>query len=159
MTSSFGPGGSLRAAVDAIDAGILAAVADLGISGYRPRFSGIVRTIAVNGPSSIGELAHATGVTHSAASQTVTEMRTAGFVTLERGTDGRRRIVDLSPATRELLPRIESEWLATSAALRSLDEDLSVPLEQTASELAAALARRSFRERIADAITTAETPT
>jgi DNA-binding MarR family transcriptional regulator len=151
MTANLGPDGNLNAAVEAIDAGIVAAVADLGLAGYRPRFSGIVRAIARNGPSSINDLAAATRVTHSAASQTVSGMRSRGLVTLERGADERQRIVSLTDEARRLLPAIDAEWAATSAALAALDAELSVPLSTTARELSAALERRSFRLRIADA--------
>jgi DNA-binding MarR family transcriptional regulator len=151
MTASLGPGGLLRGALDAIDAGIIAAVADLQLPGYRPRFSGIVRTIARDGPSTINDLAVATQVSQSAASQTVSEMRVQGLVKLARGEDERQRIVSLSDAALALLPAIEAEWTATTAALSALDAELSVPLSTTIEELSAALDRRSFRQRIADA--------
>jgi DNA-binding MarR family transcriptional regulator len=140
--------------LDGIDAGIITAIADLGLVDYRPRFSGIVRVLAYGGPCSINDLAEATGVTHSAASQTVGEMRARDLVTIERGADERRRIVSLSDEARLLLPAIEAEWAATTAALEELDAELSVPLASTASELNGALARRSFRQRIADAAAT-----
>jgi DNA-binding MarR family transcriptional regulator len=89
-------------------------------------------------------------VTHSAGSQTVTELRLRGLVSLARGTDERRRIVSLTPAARDLLPAIEAEWAATATAMAGLDAELSVPLRTLAAELSAALARRSFRQRIAD---------
>lgn len=146
-----GIGARLRAAVDAMDAGIAAALTDLGLSDYRPRFSSIVRVLARSGPCSIGELAEATGVTHSAAGQTVNELRVRGLVSIERGTDERRRIVSLAESARELLPVIEAEWAATAGAMASLDAELSVPLGTFATELTAALSRRSFRQRIGDA--------
>lgn len=144
-------GAQLRAALDAVAAGIAAALADLGLDNYRPRFSSIVRVLARSGPCSIGDLAEATGVTHSAASQTVNELSVRGLVTLERGLDGRRRIVSLATEARELLPVIEAEWAATDMAMTGLDAELSVPLQTSAAELTSALERRPFRQRIADA--------
>jgi DNA-binding MarR family transcriptional regulator len=151
VSTPEGSGPSLRAALDAMESGMADALVDLGLRDYRPRFSGVVRVLAEAGPSSIGALAEATGVTHSAASQTVNELRLRGLVTLERGTDGRRRMVSLAPEARELLPVIEAEWDASAAAIASLDNELPVPLQTFATELAAALERRSFRQRIADA--------
>jgi DNA-binding MarR family transcriptional regulator len=151
MTAPLGPGGSLRAGIEAIDGGIVSAVSDLGLTGYRPRFSGIVRAIARNGPCTINDLAAATQVTQSAASQTVSQMKSQGLVTLTRGEDERQRIASLSDAARRLLPAIEAEWTATSDALSALDAELTVPLSTTGRELMAALERRSFRQRIADA--------
>jgi DNA-binding MarR family transcriptional regulator len=136
-----------------MEAGIAATLADLGLVGYRPRFSGIVRALARSGPQSIGELAAATGVTHSAASQTVNELRVHGLVRLERGEDERRRIVSLTDKTRPVLSAIEAEWAATEGAMASLDAELSVPLGALVAELEEALERRSFRQRIADGAT------
>ena len=144
-------GSRLRAALDAMEAGMGSALADLGLDSFRPRFSGMVRVLAYSGPASINDLAGATGVTHSAASQTVSELRQRKLVELQRGTDGRQRIVTLAPAARELLPAIELEWAASSAAIKNLDAELSVPLATFVAELTAALERRSFRNRIADA--------
>lgn len=145
-----GIGSRLRGSLDAMDAGIAAALSDLGLDDYRPRFSGVVRVLARSGSCSISDLAEATGVTHSAASQTVTELRVRGLVSLARGADERRRIVSLAPAAYDLLPAIEAEWAATAIAMAELDTELSVPLQTVAAELSAALARRSFRHRIAD---------
>lgn len=150
----FGVGAQLRAAVDAIEAGIAAALVDLGLDDYRPRFSSIVRVLARSGPCGIGELADATGVTHSAASQTVNELSVRGLVAVKRGSDGRRRIVSLAGETHDLLPVIEAEWAATAAAIAGLDAELSVPLKTLAAELTSALERRTFRLRIADAART-----
>jgi DNA-binding MarR family transcriptional regulator len=152
MAAEEAVGSRLRAALDAMDAGMAEALTDLGLESFRPRFSGIVRVLAYSGPGSISDLAAATGVTHSAASQTVTELRQRGLVELQRGTDGRQRIVALAPAARALLPAIETEWAATAAAIKSLDTELSVPLATFVAELTAALERRSFRTRIADAL-------
>jgi DNA-binding MarR family transcriptional regulator len=151
MAELPGPGGQLRAGLDAIDVGIVKAVADLGLLDYRPRFSGIVRVLAYGGPCSINDLADATGVTHSAASQTVSEMRARDLVRIERGADERQRIVSLSDQARALLPAIEAEWAATTAALVALDAELSAPLATIARELNESLGRRSFRQRIAEA--------
>ncbi len=100
----------------------------------------------------IGDIATAIHVTHSAASQTVSEMVNRELVRLEAGaTDARQRLVELTDRSLTLMPRIQAEWTATSKAIDALGEELSVPLEQIAVELAEALRRRSFRDRIADA--------
>ena len=52
--------------------------------------------------------------------------------------------------TRDLLPTIEAEWQATTAAMKELDAELTVPLAQTLEELVGAVNRRPFRKRIAD---------
>jgi DNA-binding MarR family transcriptional regulator len=77
-------------------------------------------------------------------------MRRSGFVTLEKGTDARHRIVHLTDRARAALPLIEAEWAATERAVRELDAELPVPLEQLMTATLQALERRNFRERIGD---------
>lgn len=141
-------GTRLRHVLELLDGDVAKVYLDAGLPEYRPRFSPIVRTLVAEGPLSISALAAAVGVTHSAASQTVAQLNRAGFVTLEPGTDARQRIVHLTAKTRDLLPTIEAEWQATTAALSELDKELSVPLTQLLDEVVTAIGRRSFHQRI-----------
>ncbi|MFC5261551.1 MarR family winged helix-turn-helix transcriptional regulator [Kribbella qitaiheensis] len=141
-------GTQLRHVLELLDGDVAKVYLELGLPEYRPRFSPIVRTIVAEGPLSIRDLATAVGVTHSAASQTVAQLQRAGFVTLQPGSDARQRIVHLTDKTRELLPTIEAEWKATTAAMAELDAELSVPLGRVLAEVVAAVSQRSFQERI-----------
>jgi DNA-binding MarR family transcriptional regulator len=143
-------GTQLRHVLELLDGDVAKFYLDLGRPEYRPRFSPIVRTLVAAGPLSIRDLAIAVGVTHSAASQTVAQLTKAGFATLQPGADARQRIVHLTDKTRDLLPTIEAEWQATTAAMNQLDAELTAPLGQILAELVAAVERRSFRNRIAD---------
>jgi DNA-binding MarR family transcriptional regulator len=134
-----------------LDGDVAKVYTDLGIEDYKPRFSPVVRVLVASGPSSIRDLARAIGVTHSAASQTVTQMARAGLVVLEPGTDARQRIVHLTGRARELMPTIEAEWAATGAAMAGLDAELPVPLADLLTRIVLALHDRPFRDRIADA--------
>ncbi|WP_405141321.1 MarR family transcriptional regulator [Sphaerisporangium sp. NBC_01403] len=153
-----GLGTRLRHLLDVMDADVARACADLGLEDYRPRFSPIVRALVELGPSSIRDLARAVSVTHSAASQTVAQMSRRGLVTMEPGDDARRHIVRLSAKARSLLPAIQAEWAATSAAAAALDAELPVPFGELLAALSDALERRPFRERIADAALTLGDP-
>jgi DNA-binding MarR family transcriptional regulator len=115
---------------------------------YRPRYTPIVRTLQEIGPASIKQIARHAGMTHSAVSQTITQMSAAGWVSADRGLDGRERIVALTPSLISILPQLETRWRATNAAASSLDEDLSYPLTRLVAETIEALERRSFSERI-----------
>jgi DNA-binding MarR family transcriptional regulator len=137
--------------LDLMEADIASVLADLGLPDYRPRFSPVVRALVALGPMPIRELARAVSVTHSAASQTVAEMSKRGFVTLVPGRDARQRVVHLTERTRRALPSIQAEWEATSAAAAQLDSELPFPLSDLVPALAAALARKPFRQRMAAA--------
>ena len=143
-------GTQLRHVLELLDGDVAKVYLDLGLPEYRPRFSPIVRALVAAGPLPIRDLAIAVGVTHSAASQTVAQLTKAGFATLQPGADARQRIVHLTDKTRDLLPTIEAEWQATTAAMSQLDAELTAPLGQILTELVAAVERRSFRNRIAD---------
>jgi DNA-binding MarR family transcriptional regulator len=142
-------GTELRTLFERMDADVGAALAELGLAGYRSRFSPVVRVLAETGPVSVRELAVATGVTHSAASQTVAAMVRSGWAAQRVGADARERIVELTDATRAALPAIRAEWEVTAGALAALDAELPYPLSTFVADLRAALERASFRQRMA----------
>ena len=141
-------GTELRTLFEQMDADVGSVLAGLGLDSYRPRFSPLVRAL-VDGPASVRQLAAATGVTHSAASQTVAAMVRAGWVRQRVGTDARQRIVELTDAARDALPAIRAEWEVTAQALAALDAELPYPLSTFTDDLRAALERSSFRQRMA----------
>ncbi|MEV4543565.1 MarR family winged helix-turn-helix transcriptional regulator [Micromonospora echinaurantiaca] len=141
----------LRHVLEVLDGDVATVYAERGLADYRPRFSPPLRVLVADGPLPIRDLARRVGVTHSAASQTVTQMARAGLVELTRGADARQRIVHLTDRARELLPVIEAEWTATTAAMRELDAELPVPLADLLHAVLAAVGRRPLRQRIADA--------
>jgi DNA-binding MarR family transcriptional regulator len=153
-TPSPGPGflgTQLRRVLDLGEAALAEVYADLGLAGFRLRYTPVVRALAEMGPSPIRDLARAVSVTHSAASQTVNQMSRKGLVTLEPGEDARQRIVHLTPSARALLPLLDAEWRATEAAATELEAELSYPVSTLLAELIDALERRPMRERIAAA--------
>ncbi|MEV6581890.1 MarR family transcriptional regulator [Streptomyces sp. NPDC051582] len=134
-----------------MDGDVASVYADLGLTGFRPRFAPVVRALAASGPSSIRDLARATGVTHSAASQTVAQMAEEALVGFAPGADARQRIVRLTPKAESLLPMLDAEWAATTAAATQLEAELSFPLSRLVGEALDALRRRPMRRRITDA--------
>jgi DNA-binding MarR family transcriptional regulator len=119
---------------------------ELGIA-VNPRFSMAVMFLA-DGDASIRSLAERCGVTHSAMSQSVTAMRTAGLVTTAAGADARERIVSLTPAGARLAPLLWAEWYATEAAAAELDAELATSLAAFVHAADAALDRESFADRV-----------
>lgn len=146
-----GLGTKLRHLLDRLDGDIAKVYAGLGMPDYRPKFSPVVRALVAAGPASIRDLAATVGVTHSAASQTVNQMRRAGLVTLETGADARQRIAHLTERGRSLVPLIDAEWEATGAALAGLEAELPFSLDALLSALDNALARRPFHDRVTGA--------
>jgi DNA-binding MarR family transcriptional regulator len=154
--SPSGPGAELlgtrlRNLLELLDGDVAAVYRDLGLEGFRPRFTPFIRLLAADGPSSIRDLARTIGVTHSAASQTVAQMAKQDLVVLEPGADARQRIVRLTPAAERILPVLDAEWAATTAAAKALDAELSYPLSRLVDEALEAVRRRPMRQRIATA--------
>ncbi|GAA2769831.1 MarR family transcriptional regulator [Nonomuraea dietziae] len=150
MESSELLGTRLRLLLDLLDDGVTALYPSLGLEGFRPRFTPILRQLAAEGPASIRDLARAIGVTHSAASQTVAQMAKEELVTLSPGADARQRIVRLTSRAEALLPALDREWAATSAAAAELDAELPYPLSRLVDEALEALRRRPMRDRISE---------
>lgn len=142
-------GTRLRFVLDQLEAGVAAAYTDLGLPGFRTRYNPIVRVLTQAGPQSIRNLAAAIGVTHSAVSQTVAQMAKEDLVTLAPGQDARQRIVSLTPKAESLLPILEAEWDATTAAAEELDAELPFPLTRLVEAVLEAFERRPMSERIA----------
>ncbi|GAA1177756.1 hypothetical protein GCM10009584_19110 [Ornithinimicrobium humiphilum] len=141
----------LFATLRGLDEAITTLYAERGESRVRQRFVWPMLRLAHEGPMTIVELARSLGLTHSAVSQTVASMRSAGLVTSKPATEGDRRTrrVGLTDAGRALVPLLEAEWRATEAAIRELDDELEHPLSLAAGDLVAALQRRPFLDRIA----------
>ncbi|MEU4383968.1 MarR family transcriptional regulator [Promicromonospora sp. NPDC023805] len=142
----------LRHVLELLDGDVAKVYQEQGLPEYRPRFSPIIRALVAEGPMSIRDLAEAVGVTHSAASQTATQMARAGFASHSTDPgDNRRRLITLTPKAQALLPTITAEWDATSDAMAELDAEVSMPLAGLLTEVAEAVHRRPFQERISAA--------
>src|ERR1700712_3508921 len=141
--------GQFRACLDAMVADVAHPLTDLGLADYRPRFSSVIRVVTADGPSTIRHITRRMNTTHSAGSQTGSEMAARGLVQLGPGSDARQRVVHLTDTALTLLPAIDAEWAATTAAVRELGSELSAPLDTIARELTEALRQRSFYDRIA----------
>ena len=147
-------GTRLRALLEAMDDDVALALSDLGLRDYRTRYSAVIRAVAEAGPTPIRDIAEGLGVTHSAISQLVSEMQQRGLLETRPGADARHRLVHLTEKAQRLLPEIDAEWVATEAAAAALDAELPYSLSALIDDLAEALQRRRFRDRIADAART-----
>ncbi len=134
--------------LESMDDDIARVYAVRGVEGVRPRFTIVLIRLAHTGPMTIRELAEAMERTHSALSQTVTALRREGLVTSAPGADARTRQIALTSRGMALVPFLEAEWRATEAALAELESEVPYPLTRVVQDLTAALARRSFADRI-----------
>lgn len=140
-------GTKLRTLLDLLDGDLSSIYEELGLD-YRPRFTPVMRTLSASGAATVTQISHDAGISHSAVSQTITEMRKAGLVKTEPGKDARERVASLTDKGRDVLPVLERQWEATTRAAHSLNSELSCSLDAVADEAIAALSAKPFRVRI-----------
>lgn len=146
-----GLGTQLRHLIELLDGAVGAAYDELGLD-YRPRYTPVMRALLEQEPCTIGQIAERTGITQPAATQTIALMLKAGLIVAETGPeDGRQKLIRLSPRGRELLPRLRLCRQATRAAETSLEADMPTPLSATLAAAIAALEKKSYGLRIAEA--------
>ena len=149
MTTRPTLGTLLRRLTEQLDGAVEGSYAAAGLD-YRPRYTPIIRSLIEHGPATIRALSDRTGVSHSAASQTVSQMLERDLVALTSGTDARERIVALTDTARAMIPRLERLWAATETAARSLDDELGLSLPDILARTLALLDRKPFADRLAD---------
>lgn len=147
----------LRHLLEMLDGAVEQAYQRAGLD-YRPRYTPVMRVLIDVGAASIRTISQRAGITHSAVSQTVSQMAGRGLVTLTAGADARERIVALTPTAQAIVPALVRQWTATNAAAQALDDELSAPLSALLREAIAALNRQSFIDRIAAAPATSRPP-
>tara|TARA_R110002051_G_scaffold323514_2_gene417421 strand:- start:2030 stop:2515 length:486 start_codon:yes stop_codon:yes gene_type:complete len=157
VSSSSTLGSRVRRLIDLLDGEVEAAYAASGLA-WRPRYTPVLRTLLSLGSTSIKAVAAEIGVSHSAVSQTVSQMAREGLVVLTPGADARERIVVLTPKTEAMIPGLQRQWAATNAAANQLDTELSASLSAVLGEAIDALDQRSFGARITAAAETLAAP-
>ncbi|GAA1719933.1 helix-turn-helix domain-containing protein [Kribbella yunnanensis] len=123
---------------------------DRDIQGLKPSWVIELLRLHVRGPMTITELAESVGRTHSALSQKVAAMRTAGLVQTEAGPDARAKMVALTPRAQELAGLLAAEWRATEAAIIELEAELPYPMSQVVRDIEERLAQKSFYQRVTE---------
>lgn len=124
--------------------------AEARIDGLRPSFVLELIRLHNRGPMTITELAESVQRTHSAMSQKVAAMRSAGLVRTVQGSDARSKKVALTAKARRIVDRLAAEWRATEAALADLEAEVPYPLSRVVTDIEEALRRKSFHDRIAE---------
>jgi DNA-binding MarR family transcriptional regulator len=133
-----------------IDDEIARVYAENGIPDLRPTWAMEIIRLHVRGPMTIAELARSVERTHSAMSQKVAAMRAAGWLETSPGPDARSKKVTLTPKAERIAAKLAAEWRATEASITELEAEIPYPLTRVADDIAAALARQSFHDRIAE---------
>jgi DNA-binding MarR family transcriptional regulator len=133
-----------------IDDEIARVYAENGIPDLKPTWAMEIIRLHVRGPMTIAELARSVERTHSAMSQKVAAMRAAGWLETSPGPDARSKKVTLTPKAERIAAKLAAEWRATEASITELEAEIPYPLTRVADDIAAALAHKSFHDRITE---------
>ena len=148
----------MRHLLELLDRDVEAAYETAGLT-WRPRYTPVLRVLMAEGEASIRSMSRRIAISHSAVSQTVSQMARDGLVELRPGSDARERIVALTGKAEDMIPALKRQWAATNAAADQLDTELSAPLSKIAAEAIDSLTQRPFGERIrAAAVSLSSTP-
>lgn len=147
MTSSRRTLGTLlRHLIELLDGAVEQGYVEAGLE-FRPRYTPVLKALMSKGPVAIKTLAETAGLTHSAASQTVAQMKKAGLVEVRRGRDQREQVVFLTLKATDMIPAIQDVWRITNQAANDLEAELGFPLSQRLEDAIALLEAQSFSER------------
>jgi len=139
----------LRLLQAAMDADIARIYTEAQIEGLKPSFVMELIRLHIRGPMTIAELAESVQLSHSAISQKVAAMRTAGLVSTARGADARSKKVMPTTKARRIADHLAAEWRATEAALADIEAEIPYPLSKVVTDIEEVLRRKSFHDRIA----------
>jgi DNA-binding MarR family transcriptional regulator len=140
----------LRLLLDVMDADIARIYAEAKIEGLKPTWVMELLRLHAHGPMTIAELAKSVQRTHSAMSQKVAAMRAAGWVRTCAGADARSKQVALTPKAEQVVGKLAAEWRATEASIAEIEAEIPYPLSRSVADIAEALRRKSFHDRIAE---------
>lgn len=140
----------LRLLQRSMDADLARIYSEARIGDVKTSWVGELIRLDARGPMTISQLAESFDRTHSAESQKVADMRAAGLVRTVAGEDARTKRVVLTAKAKRLVARLAAEWRVTEEAVAELDAELPYPLTQVVADMAEALARKSFHDRVMD---------
>ncbi|MBD9415326.1 MarR family transcriptional regulator [Pseudomonas sp. PDM16] len=141
-----GLGELLRYVSELVESGAEEHYQQMGLK-YRARYTPVLRAIR-SGAQTVTEITSRTHLTQGAISQTISQMETDAIVSRQRGEDGRQTVVQLTPAGKKLVTKLNTHWSATFEAIEHLEQEIGYPLRHVLENAAKALEQRGFAQRL-----------
>nr|WP_294971716.1 MarR family transcriptional regulator [uncultured Pseudomonas sp.] len=145
-----GLGELLRYVSELVELGAEERYQQMGLN-YRARYTPVLRAIR-SGAQTVTEITARTHLTQGAISQTVGQMEADGVISRQRGDDGRKSVIQLTPAGKRLVSTLNSHWAATFEAIEQLENEIGHPLRRVLEDTAKALERQGFSQRLSNVI-------
>jgi DNA-binding MarR family transcriptional regulator len=117
-------------------------------SSFQPRWFAVVIALREHGVLSVGELASLLGITHAAISQLRGELIKAGLVRAKSDpADRRRQLLELSPAGKRTVTKLQPLWAAVAAATDALCAQVAPDLLDALGRIEDAVEAKSIGAR------------
>ncbi|OYW15196.1 MAG: MarR family transcriptional regulator [Hydrogenophilales bacterium 12-64-6] len=114
---------------------------------YRARYTPVLRALNA-GAETVTDITARSHLTQGAISQTIGLMEADGLILREALDDGRKSRIRLTPLGRKLVKKLEQHWIATFAAIESLEQEIGYPIRQVLTDTAEALKSKGFSARL-----------
>jgi DNA-binding MarR family transcriptional regulator/GNAT superfamily N-acetyltransferase len=116
---------------------------------FEPRWFAIFSYLLQHGPTSVTDLAIATGVTHPAVNQIASELSECGLIRSEADErDARRRLLILTDRAHQMEPTLKAVWRHLHAALSDINEEVQVDLVNTVLRFEQAIGKEGLLARM-----------
>ncbi len=120
-------------------------------SAFQPRWFAVVVALREHAVLSVGELAALLGITHAAISQLRGELIKAGLVRAKSDpADRRRQLLELSPAGKRNVAKLQPLWAAVAAATDTLCAEIAPDLLDALGRIEDAVEAKSIGARAAE---------
>jgi len=117
---------------------------------FRPRYTPIMR-ILVHGSACVSEINKQLNITQGAVSQTIKLMIEDGLVYRHKGKDARQSIISLTAQGQDLVDVLKPHWDAMFTAIKTLEEEISLPLMDSLKRTVLALEEKPYATRVIEA--------
>ena len=138
----------LRRLSDVYWQGVTAIYRQSGVD-FDVRWATIFVLIARQEPVAVMEIADRLGITHPAVIQVINELEKKGLITSSKSDeDGRKRLLALSEAGHDMLPKLQPLWDAFVTVNREMLDQQQHNLLASLLEMENQLAEQSFYDRV-----------
>ena len=124
--------------------------------GFRARWFPVMTALARESPQSVSGLASVLGLTHTGVAQIAAEMQREGLVrSSDDAADGRRRLLQLTPAGAAMVSGLQPLWRQIREATAELVGESGHDLLGAIAAVEARLAERSMTDRLEERLAAA----
>lgn len=143
----MGLGTRMRRLIETISTGMERLYGDAGVDIRTGHFYALY-AVAERGPLTINAIAEYAGFSHSAVSQTIKKLASGGIVAAHATTDGRQKMIALTPHGEHTVATLRPLWAAAEAMVKEASAETGVDMIAAITGLEAAFNHKGVYERL-----------